>query len=673
MNRLFPAFASSRVAILSTFLFLTAFIAALIFNGFYLQYYSLAQLALFAWLLLALLHGYHRHHTLVITPLTIVVGLFFAFLAVSLIYHPVPYLGVMNLWWVGVFALIVAIYLLLPEAEQTWRYSFNLLMVIITGLALWGFGEQLLYDVSPDASFYNKNSLAALINLALLPLAARYLTSEDRRRSRYSIATALVILAFVLGLISSRGALLAFAVGLIVLVYLLWQPVSRQQLAALGAWLASGFVLATLYTQLTGFVGRDMFSRMATLADPGESGNPRFMLWQPAWEMLQAQPFSGIGLGAFFLKLPTSAHLEDTSAGYYVHNDYLQIATETGLPGLFFLLLIIGVLIWQFVRLARRYRARGAPTTTDSLQSGRSGCAAISSSSSPVYFEAVGLFSALLAFGLHSAFTYNFYVLPLMIVAGLYLARLDRLFAQHSATPTWRFTWKSHFHPLSFYLVSFAIVLMAAGYFVTLALSDHYHQKGNALAATGRLQQAHFAYERAQQLSPYMDNHFYADADLLLRSVAVLPPESPKRDDLLDYAADKLDRAAELNAYQAYTPYLQGRLQELRDADTYRIIDDYRQALQNNPRFLPARLALARVYQRREQPEQAFAILQAGLDYPYHSLSRELLDYVQLTAEIATQTGHDELATQLQQRLEQFRQAYAQQSKQGQRRPSQRY
>ncbi|MDY6980579.1 MAG: tetratricopeptide repeat protein, partial [Pseudomonadota bacterium] len=253
------------------------------------------------------------------------------------------------------------------------------------------------------------------------------------------------------------------------------------------------------------------------------------------------------------------------------------------------------------------------------------------------------------------------------------LARLDRLFALYSTKPAWRFTWKPHFHPLSFYLVSFAIVLMAAGYFVTLALADHYQQKGHALAATGRLQQAHFAYERAQQLSPYMDNHFYADADLLLRSVAVLPEASPKRDDLLDYAADKLDTATELNPYQAYTPYLQGRLQELRGADPGRAISNYRQALQNNPRFLPARLALARAYQAQKQPEQAFAILQAGLNYPYHSLSRELLDYVQLTAEIATQTGHDDLATQLQQRLEQFHQAYAQQSTQQKRRPSQRY
>ncbi len=669
MNVLATQLAEYRTASISSLLLLTAFVAALVFNGLFLQYYALALVALFAWLLLALLHGYHRHHTIVITPLTIAVGLFLGFLGFSLIYHPVPYLGVMNLWWVGAFALIVAIYLLLPDADTSWRWNFTLLLIAVVGLALWGTLEQLIYDIAPDASFYNKNSLAALINLALFPLAAIYLAGDNKPVRNVS-GPVLLLFAFVLGIIASRGALLAFALGIAVLGLLLWRPAGRRRLAALTGWLAGGFVLSMLYSKLSGFGGSDMVSRMATLTDPETSGNPRFALWQPAWEMLQTQPFSGIGLGAFFLKLPASGSLEDKSAGYYVHNDYLQIATETGLPGLFFLLLIISVLIWQFIRLVWRYRAESLPDSTATLQPASNGSATISSS---VYFEAVGLFSALLAFGLHSAFTYNFYVLPLMIVAGLYLARLDRLFARHSASPTWRFTWKPHFHPLSFYLVSFAIVLMAAGYFVTLALADHFHQKGNALAATGRLQQAHFAYERAQQLSPYMDSHFYADADLLLRSVALLPKESTKREDLLDYAADKLDTAAELNPYQAYTPYLQGQLQELRDADTDRIIDDYRQALQNNPRFLPARLALAHVYQRRKQPEQAFAILQAGLDYPYHSLSRELLAYVQLTAEMATQTGHDELGTQLQQRLEQFRQAYAQQSTQGQRRPSQRY
>ncbi|MDR9437598.1 MAG: hypothetical protein RI563_12020, partial [Thiohalophilus sp.] len=227
MSRIFSALARNRVALSSTVFFLTAFIAALIFNGFYLQYYSLAQLALFGWLLLALLHGYHRHHTIVITPLTIAVGLFLAFLGLSLIYHPVPYLGVMNLWWVGVFALIVAIYLLLPEADSSWRWNLKLLLLAVVGLALWGAVEQLVYGVSADASFYNKNSLAALINLALLPLAAIYLAGENKRL-RYVSGPVLLLFAFVLGIIASRGALLAFALGIAVFCFLLWRQARRR-------------------------------------------------------------------------------------------------------------------------------------------------------------------------------------------------------------------------------------------------------------------------------------------------------------------------------------------------------------------------------------------------------------------------------------------------------------
>ncbi|MDZ7661481.1 O-antigen ligase family protein [Thiohalophilus sp.] len=673
MTRLFPAAAESRTAIFSTLLFLTALVAALIFNGFYLQYYSIALLALFGWLLLALLQGYHRQHTVIVTPLALACGLFLGFLGLSLLYHPVPYLGMMNLWWVGAFALIVLIRMLQPDNETTWRLDLGLVIFLAAGLALWGAVEQLVYGISPDASFYNPNSLAALINLALLPLAAVYLSASPGKR-RTGIIAGLLLFTFVLGIIASRGALLAFALAAGMLFALAWRRVALPRLGTLAGWLAGGFVLASAYSQLGGIGGKDMFSRMATLADPEQSGNPRFVLWQPAWEMLQAQPLTGIGLGAFFLKLPTSARLEDKSAGYYVHNDYLQIATETGLPGLFFLLLIISVLIWQFIRLMRTYRAKGAPAAADSPQPGRSGSAAIPSASFPVdYLEALGLFAALLALGIHSAFSYNFYVLPLMIVAGLYLARLDRLYARQTPAYCLRFGWKPHFQPLSFYLLSFAVVLTAGGYFVTLALADHYHQRGAKLAASGQVQQAHFAFERAQRLSPYMDSPFYTDADLLIRSAELIPENSPKRADLLDYAADKLDTAAKLNPYQAHTPYLQGKLHELQDGDPDTAAAYYRKALKSNPRFLPARLAIARLYRTEDRPEQAFAILKKGLNYPYHSLSRELLEYMQLTAQLAAQSGERELAARLEGRLEQFQRAYELQQQQGRRRPSQRY
>ncbi|TDY03838.1 O-antigen ligase family protein [Thiohalophilus thiocyanatoxydans] len=661
MTRLLSVVAESRATLLSILLFLTALIAALIFNGFYLQFYSIALLALFGWLLLALLQGYHRQHTVIVTPLALACGLFLGFLALSLLYHPVPYLGVMNLWWVGAFALIVLIRMLQPASESSWRPGFGLFILLAAGLALWGALEQLVYGSSPDASFYNQNSLAALINLALLPLAAVYLSAPPGRR-RAGIVTGLLLFTFVLGIITSRGALLAFALATGLLFALAWRRVALRRLGALAGWLGGGFVLAWGYSQLSGIGGgKDMFSRMATLADPETSGNPRFVLWQPAWEMLQAQPFSGIGLGAFFLKLPSSARLEDKSAGYYVHNDYLQLATETGLPGLFFLLLIIGVLIGQFTRLIRHYR-RSDSTDRDPSRPARG-----------THLEAVGLFAALLSLGIHSAFTYNFYVLPLMIVAGLYLARLDRLYARQTPAYCLRFHWKPHFQPLSFYLLSFAIVLAAGGYFVTLAVADHYHQRGAKLAAGGQIQQAHFAFERAQRLSPYMDSPFYMDADLLIRSAELLPEDNPKRSNLLDYAADKLDQAAELNPYQAHTPYLQGRLSALQDGDPDTAMIYYRQALKNNPRFLPARMALARHHRQQNRPDEAFAILKKGLDYPYHSLSRELLDYMQLTAQLAARNGEKALATRLQDRLEQFQEDYERQQQQGRRRPSQRY
>lgn len=632
----------------SALLFITAFVVSLFFNGFFIQYYAVTMVLLFAWLLNALLAGYKQNHMIVISPLDFAIFAFLGILAITLLYHPVPYLGMINFWWVGIFGVVSTVYALLPASDRMWKYSFFLLMLVCIILATWGWLENLLYHVAPAAVFYNKNSLAAMINLSVLPLAANYFIAQNHT-ARHLITAALLLLSFVLGIIASRGSLLAFGVAILFLVTLSFNQVERRKLILLSALLVGGFILSMIYTAQIAPDNQDVLSRMATLANPDEAGNPRFLIWRPAWEMLQERPWSGIGLGAFFLAFPASDQLHDTSAGYYVHNDYLQIAAETGLPGLFFLLCVIAVLLWQF----RRY-LRSNPPGEQRL-------------------EALGLFTAVLSLGIHSFFTYNLYILPLMMLVGLYLARLNQLYTEYNGAYCFTFNWKKHFHPRIFYFCSFALVAVAVIYFVTLALSDYYHQKGVTLATSGQLQKAHISFEKAQLLSPRLDNNFYADAHLLLDSARLLSEADSQRNDLLDYANKKLKIAAGLNPYQPYISYLQGRVTEVQAGNIDVVIHFYQEALHKNPRFLPARLALARLYQQHNKFQKSLAVLTAGLDYPYQSLTRDLLDYIQLTAETAAQQGKQVLADKLSARYKEYRELYQLQQKNGPRRPSQRY
>ncbi len=640
--------AHNKSVLVSTLLFITAFVTSLFFNGFFIRYYAIAMVLLFIWLLVALLAAYKRDDFFVVSPLNIAIFAFLGMLGITLLYHPVPYLGMINFWWVGIFGVVSTVYAMLPASDRMWKYSFFLLMLVCIMLAAWGWLENLFYQESPDAVFYNKNSLAALINLSIPPLAAYYLLAQNRTTRHFFVA-ALLFLAFILGIIASRGSLLAFGFAILFLITLSLKYSERHKLVLLSAILIGGFILSMVYTTWIVQDDQDVLSRLATLANPDEAGNPRYLLWRPAWEMLQERPWHGIGLGAFFLTLPASRQPQDTSAGYYVHNDYLQIATETGLPGLVFLLGVIAVLIWQVMRYLR------------------------SDPPGNLYLEAVGLFAAVLSLGTHSIFTYNMYIFPLMMLVGLYLARLNELYIEHSRTCCLSFNWKKHFHPTTFYFGSFMLVALAVVYFVTLALSDYYHQKGFALAQSGKLQKAHTAFVTAQLLSPRLDNNYYAHARLLLDSARLLPESGSQRKELLEYANNELEIAADLNPYQPYTSYLQGRVAQLHASDMTAVLRFYQDALHKNPRFLPARLALARLYQEHGKFQQSMDVLNSGLDYPYQSLSEELLDYVRLTADTAAQLGKQQLADKLMSRYEQLREAYQLREKPGSDRPSPRY
>jgi len=638
----------NKTSLVSSLLLVGAFVASLFFNGIHLQYYSIALVLICCWLLVALISGYQHDGIFYITPLMIALWLFLGFLLVSLLYHPVPFLGVINLWWVGIFGVICTIYMLSPDSEQLWKTSFFALLLISLVLAGYGLLQNLLYQVPPEAIFYNKNSLAALINLALFPLATTYL-SMRKLKLTYLVSVTILLLSFVLGIIASRGALLAFAIASSVMIVLAWRQAAREQLLLLTGIVAVGFILAVGYDDNLAPGRHDMLTQLASLSNPEASGNPRFLLWQPAWEMLREHPWKGIGLGAFFLTLPASQNLQDNSAGYYVHNDYLQIATETGLPGLFFLSLVIAVLIWQF----RKY-LRGKPKPQQRL-------------------ESVGLFAAVTSLGVHSFFTYNLYLMPLMMIAGLYLARLNQLFSRLHTTGCVTFHWNKYFRRFIFYTGSIVLTAVAMIYFVTLALSDYYHHKAVTLSATGQLQKAHLAFESAQLLSPRLDLNYYDDARLLLGSAAMLPQSSPQRRDLLKFAAHKLEIAARLNPYQPYTPYLQGSLAELEMSRPEDAVTYYQQSLSRNPRFLPARLALARLYQSEGKVQQSFVILSAGLDYTYQSLTQDLLDYIQVTANTANMLGQPDLAARLNHQHEQFLKMYRQQQQTGENRLSQKY
>lgn len=99
---------------------------------------------------------------------------------------------------------------------------------------------------------------------------------------------------------------------------------------------------------LTLFFGQPIASRFISsfsLADT--SSTERIELWQVAFQNIQARPFFGTGIGNYIVAVRPA---DEYRIPYYAHNLYLDIATELGLVGLFFFLLLFCIPLFLAIR-----------------------------------------------------------------------------------------------------------------------------------------------------------------------------------------------------------------------------------------------------------------------------------------------------------------------------------
>lgn len=276
------------------------------------------------------------------------------------------------------------------------EWGFPILLLI---LVLWGLlqGPYTL-TAKPQGPFNDPNTYAALLNLLALPVLARYLAADIARLPAWQRTAQLALLAgvaFVAFLTASRGATLAL---LLVLPLLLWvarsQPTFARKLASLGVVTGVAYMSALVATGGMSSLGQ-------RLVNTAEEGDPtRIMLIRSAWHMIQDHPWLGTGLGSFRLLYPQYRLSSETiTAGGWVHNDFMQIWLEAGLP---MLLLLLGIAAWVAVKYWRSLRQGGGEALV------RMG-----------YLAGIG------AIMLHALANFLFFFALVSTLVGLYLARVS--------------------------------------------------------------------------------------------------------------------------------------------------------------------------------------------------------------------------------------------------------
>jgi len=376
------------------------FIAELVFSGFW--YAGSAVTAMFLIIAgITLSQIIFTRQNCQVYALSKLMLLYLLWLFVVAWLSAVPETAMMNL---AILAGLPVLYLFAthtPTLAQIWQHLRVALFVTAVVLALWGMW-QVLYRIgygNAQGPFGDRNLFAALMNLLWFPAAFMFITGHYSRHyfKQLVIGIGLFIICAGLFATTSRGGI---ATWLLLAPVLLWAAYRHNQSRRHVVLIVLIAALAYLFSAL--LLNANIADRSFQL-DQDPSTSARLLLWQSTIKMMLLHPVIGSGWGTFANYYPAyPLPQEYSTAGYFAHNDYLQLAMEGGIPALLLQICILSGVLIQLKRSLRQVAEIKA-------------------------FESVTLLLGVLALFIHALVNFIFYQALMNILAGLYLARAAQL------------------------------------------------------------------------------------------------------------------------------------------------------------------------------------------------------------------------------------------------------
>jgi putative inorganic carbon (hco3(-)) transporter len=294
-----------------------------------------------------------RERLALLAPLAIPLGLYVLLLLAAIAASADPRAsarGAAELFSLATLALAP----LLVRGERAVRRLLDGLVLLAALLAAWGLAQYLLgygdLDRRIRGPFSHYMTFSGLLLLADLLLAAAVLCGRPGRWRWRWPALALVNVALLGSL--TRGAWVALLPALTVLVV-----VCRRRLLL-------AYVPAALLFVLLAPV--PVLQRAGSIFDLGDSSNyDRLCMAEAGLRMVAERPLTGIGPNLVKERYPL--YRSPTAPRYripHLHNSYLQLAAERGLPALGAFLALLAGSAWLAVRRYRR-EGRGAGPRAD--------------------------------------------------------------------------------------------------------------------------------------------------------------------------------------------------------------------------------------------------------------------------------------------------------------------
>jgi len=273
--------------------------------------------------------------------------------------------------------------LLLLHTSNPGRLRWLVRVIVAVGLAsaLFGIIRQLLQ--SPDSArgfvlpflfpemgygqFLSTNVFAYLMEMVFALLAGLML-GGGVRRNRILIQLAIAVIVWTaLVLSNSRGAILSLTFQSILLLFvaLNWYTARRlpREDGKQPKWLTFLrtsvvvrvlFIIVIIGTLVVGVLwmgGEELASKLQkeNSAQAKIDGTTRQEIWRSSWRLIKHYPLTGVGFGAYFLKIPEYQIGSGRIKVEQAHNDYLELAASGGI-------LAVGLAGWFIVLISWRAR-----------------------------------------------------------------------------------------------------------------------------------------------------------------------------------------------------------------------------------------------------------------------------------------------------------------------------
>ena len=287
-----------------------------------------------------------------------------------------------------------------PDPARIWGALRTMLLLAGPVFALWGLWQVVAGygNGQPVGPLVDRNAFAALMNLFWFVATANFIgRMRDGGRHLILHGLGMLLISMTLFAAESRGATLTW---LLLMPAVLWAGYKgTRNIRAVMLVLA---IALAGYAGTAGMLGLNVAHRTMNIEED-TSSNARLQLWESAARITMEHPVFGTGWGTFAASYPAYRDSkENTTAGLYAHNDYIQLASEGGIPALILLSVIFAGLLLQLKRSLTLMQDPGA-------------------------LESTGLLLGVLALFIHAGVNFIFYFAFMNILAGLLAARAVQL------------------------------------------------------------------------------------------------------------------------------------------------------------------------------------------------------------------------------------------------------